>query len=35
MFLAANSGFTRAEEDFHASPAATNSDGFYAAMLTP
>jgi 16S rRNA (cytosine967-C5)-methyltransferase len=34
IFLAANPGFTRAEQDFYASPAATNSDGFYAAILT-
>lgn len=33
MFLAANPDFTRAQADFHASPAATDSDGFYAAFL--
>jgi 16S rRNA (cytosine967-C5)-methyltransferase len=33
-FLTANSGFKRAQADFNASPAATDSDGFYAAILT-
>jgi 16S rRNA (cytosine967-C5)-methyltransferase len=32
-FLAANPDFIRARPDFHASPAATATDGFYAAML--
>jgi 16S rRNA (cytosine967-C5)-methyltransferase len=32
-FLAANPGFVRTRPDFHASPAATHSDGFYAASL--
>lgn len=32
-FLAAHPDFIRARPDFHASPAATDSDGFYAAVL--
>jgi 16S rRNA (cytosine967-C5)-methyltransferase len=32
-FLSANASFSRARPDFHASPAATDSDGFYAAFL--
>jgi len=33
-FLSAHPMFKRAQPDFHASPAATASDGFYAAFLT-
>jgi 16S rRNA (cytosine967-C5)-methyltransferase len=32
-FLAAHPGFSRIGPDFHASPAATGTDGFYAAVL--
>lgn len=32
-FLAAHPDFSRRAPDFHASPASTDSDGFYAAML--
>jgi 16S rRNA (cytosine967-C5)-methyltransferase len=32
-FLAVHPGFVRARPDFHASPATTASDGFYAAVL--
>ena len=34
VFLAAHPAFRRTEPDFHASPASTSSDGFYAAFLT-
>jgi 16S rRNA (cytosine967-C5)-methyltransferase len=33
-FLTAHAAFFRARSDFHASPAGTDSDGFYAAVLT-
>ncbi len=32
-FLAANPAFVRRKPDFHASPASTGSDGFYAAVM--
>ncbi|MES2256437.1 MAG: RsmB/NOP family class I SAM-dependent RNA methyltransferase [Pseudomonadota bacterium] len=33
-FLASDTAFTRVQADFHTSPAAADSDGFYAAILT-
>ncbi|MEO8896498.1 MAG: DUF899 family protein, partial [Rhizomicrobium sp.] len=33
-FLSAHPAFRRVQPDFHASPASTASDGFYAAFLT-
>jgi 16S rRNA (cytosine967-C5)-methyltransferase len=33
MLLSDHSTFVRAQPDFHASPATTGSDGFYAAIL--
>jgi 16S rRNA (cytosine967-C5)-methyltransferase len=34
-FLGAHPGFSREADDFHASPAATASDGFYVARIAP